>query len=69
MCVTFPSAFPQLQLYWALIYKTMQESLHILSNKVLVSQAACGLFLEHLITQEIEEEADDEMKMLYFKLD
>lgn len=47
-----------------LLYK-----MHILSNEVLVSQAACGLFLEHLITQEIEEEAYDEMKMLYFKLD
>lgn len=44
----------------------MGESLHILSNKVLVSQAACGLFLEHLITQETEEEADGEMKTLYF---
>lgn len=47
----------------------MWESLHILFNKVLVSQAACGLFREHLITQEVEKEAYDEMKVLYFKLD
>lgn len=46
----------------------MGERPHILSNKVLVSQAACGLFREHLITQETEKEAYDEMKVLYFKL-
>lgn len=68
MCVTFLSSFHGYRRV-GLLYKTMWESLHILSNEVLVSQAACGLFLEHLITQEIEEEAYDEMKMLYFKLD
>lgn len=67
MCVIFPSPFHSYSRI-GLLYKITWESLHILSNKVLVSQAACGLFLEHLITQEIEE-AYDEMKMLYFKLD